>query len=106
MANLIIHLMPSMVMYHHRWYAVNISAAYPTFFPHLVEFTEELNTDNNPGSVARITLLVYFAWFIPYTVWMLLVGLKLPVVSKDKRKPPTIYTAQHFTALGKAVSAI
>jgi len=101
MANLIIHLMPCMTMYHHRWHAAEISAAYPTIFPHLVEFTEQLNSGKDPASVTKITLLVYFAWFVPYTIWMLLVGLRLPSVSKDKKKPPPKYdTVFHATWKG------
>jgi len=101
MANLIIHLMPSMVMYNYRWHAVEICSAYPNLFPHLAEFTEEINNSKNSKSLMQITLAVYFAWFIPYTIWMLLVGLKLPVISKDKEKPPPKYdTVFHSTWKG------
>ena len=101
MANLIIHLMPCMAMYHHRWHAAEISAAYPTIFPHLVQYTEDLNSGKDPVSVTKVTLMVYFAWFIPYTIWMLLFGLRLPVTSKDKKKPPPKYdTVFHSTVKG------
>eukprot|EP00536_Pseudo-nitzschia_multiseries_P018346 jgi/Psemu1/228616/e_gw1.2408.6.1 len=101
MANLIIHLMPSMVMYNQRWHAAEINAAYPSIFPHLIEITDDLNNGTNTGSVSRITLMVYFAWFIPYTLWMLLIGLKLPVISKDKNKPAPKYdTVFHSTWKG------
>mmetsp|Transcript_7385 Transcript_7385/g.21480 ORF Transcript_7385/g.21480 Transcript_7385/m.21480 type:complete len:513 (-) Transcript_7385:2423-3961(-) len=101
MANLIIHLMPSMVMYNLRWHADQITASYPTIFPHLKEITANFNNNKNIGSVSRITLMVYFAWFIPYTLWMLLIGLKLPVISKDKTKPAPKYdTVFHSTWKG------
>lgn len=87
MANLIIHLMPSMVMYNQRWYAAEISAAHPTMFPRLVEYSEALNNGKHTESVSQITLVVYFAWFIPYVTWMLAVGLKLPARSKDNPSP-------------------
>uniref|UniRef100_A0A7S4AAJ5 Glycerophosphocholine acyltransferase 1 n=2 Tax=Pseudo-nitzschia australis TaxID=44445 RepID=A0A7S4AAJ5_9STRA len=99
MANLIIHLMPSMVMYNYRWHAADISAAYPAIYPHLPEFTADFNNDTDTGRISRITIMVYFAWFVPYTLWMLLVGLKLPVVPKaDEKKPPPKYdTVFHST---------
>lgn len=101
MANLIIHLMPSMVMYHNRWHAAEISNAYPTIFRYLASFTEEFNNGERKGSLTYITLTFYFAWFIPYTLWMLQGGLKLPVVSKDKRKPlPKYDTVFHSTWKG------
>jgi len=91
MANLIIHLMPSMVMYHFRWHAVDISNAYPAVFHHLVPLTERMNSGESTADLARITLMVYSAWFTFYTLFMLLVGLKLPVISKDKGAPPPKY---------------
>jgi len=87
MCNLIIHLLPSMAMYHHRWHAVEITNAYPTVFPHLAGLMEEINSGKSTESVMQLGLTLYFLWFIPYTSWMLLGGLKLPTVSKDKEKP-------------------
>jgi hypothetical protein len=56
---------------------------------------------NQAQSMRQIALAVYFAWFTPYTIWMLLVGLKLPVVSKDKGEPPPKYnTVFHATVKG------
>ena len=101
MANLIIHLMPSMVMYNFRWHAVEINDAYPTIFRHLVPMTEQMNSSENPHSIVRITLAVYFTWFTLYCCWMLLFGLKLPVMSKDEGKPPPKYdTVFHSTWKG------
>ncbi len=97
MANLIIHLMPSMVMYNFRFHAVGISSAYPTIFRHLVKIAEEMNSNESPNSLIRITLGVYFVWFTLYTAFMLLVGMKLPVVSKDEGKPPPKYDTVFHT---------
>jgi len=100
MANLIIHLMPSMAMYNYRWHAAEISNAYPNIYSQLLSFTEELGKKNTQ-SPTQITLAVYFAWFIPYTIWFVLVGLKLPVVSKDKSdRPPKYDTVFHATWKG------
>ncbi|KAG7355533.1 hypothetical protein IV203_000219 [Nitzschia inconspicua] len=122
MANLIIHVMPSMAMYNLRWNAPALHAAYPTFFnlQYLQEMQDQDDTlqknsrgleppDPNVGdlpfwngldqpSVARNALLVYFAWWVPYTIWMLLYGLKLPVYPKkgsDRRPEPKYDTVFH-----------
>ena len=80
-----------MTMYNFRWHAAEIYAAYPTYFPSLLTFVEELNNGTTSGdgsserpSVARAALGVYFLWFIPYTIWMLAVGLRLPAISKEE----------------------
>ena len=88
-------------MYHSRWHAAEIAAAHPTIFPHLVDMAEELNSIKGSGTVTRTALVVYFAWFIPYTLWMLAVGIRLPVVSKNKNHPPPKYdTVFHSTWKG------
>jgi hypothetical protein len=116
-------LMPSMAMYNLRWHAPALHAAYPTFFnlQYLEEMQEQTGSQEdttssapllpNPGvgdlffwngldqpSVARNALLVYLAWWLPYTIWMLLYGLKLPVYPKDKydgRPQPKYDTVFH-----------
>jgi hypothetical protein len=102
MANLIIHLMPSMMMYVFRWHATALYTAWPGIF-HLKYVNDMKNmipeSDSHlpfwnvvnwiEPSVVRNALIVYFVWWIPYTIWMLLVGLKLPVLAKDE--PPTSF---------------
>lgn len=90
-----------MVMYNFRWHASEINEAYPLVFRHVVSITEEMNNGENKFSPTRIALAVYFAWFILYTSWMLLVGLKLPVISKQGGKPlPKYDTVFHSTWQG------
>jgi hypothetical protein len=115
MANLIIHLMPTMAMYNLRWHAPALHAAYPNFFnlQYLEDMREQNNSETdatnsfpnsspfdipNPGvsdlpfwkngldhpSVVRNAVMVYLAWWLPYTMWMLLYGLKLPVYPNGK----------------------
>mmetsp|Transcript_43956 Transcript_43956/g.106576 ORF Transcript_43956/g.106576 Transcript_43956/m.106576 type:complete len:354 (-) Transcript_43956:820-1881(-) len=121
MANLTIHLMPSMVMYHLRWHAKELHDTYPTFFN--VQYLNDMKsqddavvtipTHHDDGapptgdlpfwngfgyqSVAWNAMVVYFMWWIPYTLWMLCVGLKLPVTSKDSTpsRPPKYDTVFH-----------
>jgi hypothetical protein len=124
MANLVIHLMPSMAMYNLRWHARALHAAYPTFFnlQYLEEMQEQTISQEdttgsspldipNPGvgdlpfwngldqpSVARNALLVYLAWWFPYTIWMLLYGLKLPVYpngNNEEQPQPKYNTVFH-----------
>ncbi|KAL3923100.1 MAG: hypothetical protein SGILL_001849 [Bacillariaceae sp.] len=93
MANLIIHLMPSMSMYCLRWHAVALHEAYPTFFnvQYLKDVIEASHNEDLPywagfgkGSVVRNGLIVYWAWWIPYTLWMLIGGgLQIPRVKKE-----------------------
>ena len=102
MANLIIHVMPSMVMYNFRWHAIEINNAYPTIFTGLPDYVKDVNDSGNTVGLTQITLAVYFAWFIPYITWMLFVGLKLPIVSKDNSKSPPKYdTVFHSTWKGR-----
>jgi hypothetical protein len=111
MANLIIHLMPSMAMYNLRWHGTKLYETYPTFFN--LQYLNEMasqghGADGSPvgqlpfwagigrSSVAWNAGLVYLAWWIPYTVFMLTVGLRLPVQSMDKgRAPPKYDTVFH-----------
>ncbi|KAL3907049.1 MAG: hypothetical protein SGILL_009030 [Bacillariaceae sp.] len=103
MANLIIHLMPSMAMYTLRWNAKVLHDTYPTFFNlqylHDTE-AEELyywNGFGNP-SVARNGLAVYFCWWIPYTLWMLLGGgLQIPRTSKADNPTPSTKRRKYDT---------
>jgi hypothetical protein len=99
---------PSMVMHTIRYHARELHEAYPRFFnlQYMDEILDQdrLTSDHPqlllPGppvgrlsfwngmkggpSVARNAMIVYFAWWIPYTIWMLTIGLKLPVQRKDK----------------------
>lgn len=112
MANLIIHLMPSMAMYNLRWHALALHQAYPTFFnrqylqdmQHQDVSQEQQQHDHcllgvpdpsagelsfwnglHQPSVAR-NAIVYFVLWIPYTTWMLLYGLKSPVYPEKEEE--------------------
>jgi len=85
MANLVSHLLPSMLMYIMKYQPESMQLAYPNLF-HLEYVKENVeipffgsSESSNNGSIARNASIVYMAWFIPYLFWMCVIGLKLPV---------------------------
>lgn len=102
MTNVVIHALPPMVIYTLRWHSDEIREAWPNVFrlqnlENLDFFPPEMGPFFLPGtgleSIAGTAVLIYFMWFIPYTSWMLLVGLDLP--RKDRDKPPVYDTVFH-----------
>lgn len=98
MANLIIHILPSMLVYVLRWNPESMQTAYPNIFDLEYITNEETSkipfmTSWNHGSVGRNAALVYLAWFIPYILFMLTIGLRLPV--KKPGKTPKFDTVFH-----------
>eukprot|EP00548_Thalassiothrix_antarctica_P009944 CAMPEP_0194155970 /NCGR_PEP_ID=MMETSP0152-20130528/66651_1 /TAXON_ID=1049557 /ORGANISM="Thalassiothrix antarctica, Strain L6-D1" /LENGTH=191 /DNA_ID=CAMNT_0038863303 /DNA_START=554 /DNA_END=1125 /DNA_ORIENTATION=- len=81
MANLVSHLLPSMLMYVVKYQPESMQQSYPSLF-HLeyVKENAEIPFFGTGGgsSIARNATLVYMGWFIPYTIWMCVIGMKLP----------------------------
>jgi len=89
MTGLFIHMYPPMLLYVMRWKTAEVLEAWPdTFAPdYEVEFfpsTEGSFIESVFGS----TMIIYFVWLAPYTIWQLLVGLDLP---KNGGKFDTVY---------------
>lgn len=98
MANLIIHILPAMLMYVLRWQPETMQEAYPDIFDlhYLIQDASKISftSFNGTGSMSRNAVIVYFCWFVPYLIWMMLIGLKLPRVSEGK-PPPKYDTVFH-----------
>eukprot|EP00545_Synedropsis_sp_CCMP1620_P007219 CAMPEP_0119021514 /NCGR_PEP_ID=MMETSP1176-20130426/26139_1 /TAXON_ID=265551 /ORGANISM="Synedropsis recta cf, Strain CCMP1620" /LENGTH=440 /DNA_ID=CAMNT_0006976137 /DNA_START=141 /DNA_END=1463 /DNA_ORIENTATION=+ len=86
MTNVIIHALPPMLFYTLRWYPEELQQAWPNMF-HL-DYIQDLSyyppggmffsPGTGLGSIAGNTVFIYLCWFIPYTSWMLLIGMDLP----------------------------
>lgn len=84
MANLVIHLMPTMLMYVMKYYPESMQSTYPQFFD--LAYVDDMtqipfyNSNNDDkASVARNATIAYFVWFVPYVIWMLCMGgMQLP----------------------------
>jgi Protein of unknown function (DUF2838) len=105
MTNVIIHAMPPMLLYTMRWHADDITKAWPTIFQ-LVDNMQDPDyfpNHGNPlfwpgtglGSIAGNAVLIYVLWWVPYTSWMVLVGLDLPRKDLPNHKVPNYDTVFH-----------
>jgi hypothetical protein len=70
-----IHLTPILFTWCVRWHSAVVDAAWPGLFP--VQDAPDL---------FRLPVLAYLAWWVPYTTWLLLLGIHLP-----KRGHDTVY---------------
>ena len=104
MTNLVIHILPSMLNYVLRWQPETMKEAFPNLFDldYVLREEDEILAEipfwQNPfegGSVGRNAIIVYMMWWIPYTVWMLCIGLKLPTSYPDGHKTPKYDTVFH-----------
>ena len=77
MTGLFIHIFPPMLAFTLRWYPDLVRQAWPGVFK--LDYLSEVHYYYGGGlsTVAGCSIACYFAWLIPYTVWMLLVGLNL-----------------------------
>ncbi|KAL9184752.1 hypothetical protein ACHAXT_012722 [Thalassiosira profunda] len=86
MTGLFIHLMPPMVMYTFMWHAQDIKTAWPevfqlTYLENVHYFPEEglfFAPGTGLDSVCGNSIVLYLLWWIPYVIFMLLVGIDLP----------------------------
>ena len=67
-----IHLTPIIFTWCVRWHAPAVHAAWPGLFP-----VADL------AFSVRLPVLAYVAWWIPYTLWLLLIGIRLPKLGHD-----------------------
>jgi hypothetical protein len=112
MTNLIIHMMPPMLMFTLFWHADAVQEVYGEIFDlsyinNITYFPVSVNDDGSitsqwwamfwpprgAGSIAGNSFLVYLIWFVPYVMWMLVIGLNLP--NKNKRAAPKYDTVFH-----------
>lgn len=112
MTGLYIHVLPPMVAYTFRWHASEIREAWPELFSlsYLddVRFFPETGPLFLPGSgletVAGNAIAVYFLWFVPYVIWMVVVGMDLPRSNRrgkdGKLQHPKFDTVFHSTVRG------
>uniref|UniRef100_A0A7S4SVI4 Glycerophosphocholine acyltransferase 1 n=1 Tax=Ditylum brightwellii TaxID=49249 RepID=A0A7S4SVI4_9STRA len=76
MTSLFIHIYPPMLMYTFKWHSSDINEAWPSIF-HL-NYVDEITFFSGAESVMMVSSIIYAAWFVPYTAWMLLIGIDLP----------------------------
>lgn len=98
MANLVTHILPSMLLYIMRWKPGTMQEAYPSLFD--LEYAKDVSlipffSESGP-SIGRNGISLYLLWLLPYTAWMVLIGLDLPRQPKDRGgKQPTYDTVFH-----------
>jgi Protein of unknown function (DUF2838) len=115
MTNVVIHAMPPMLLYTMRWHAEDITQTWPSIFQmadlrNLQDY-DFFPSHGNPlfwpgtglGSIAGNAVLIYMFWFLPYTSWMLLMGMNLP--RKNQDTPPVYDTVFHsFWRAGSCIT--
>lgn len=115
MTNVVIHALPPMMFYTFRWHAEEIREAWPNYF-HLKHLEHPdffppgqglfFLPGTGIGSIAGNSVLIYLLWFIPYTSWMLLVGMGLPRKNRTDGKKPVYDTVFHsFWRVGACQTA-
>ena len=114
MTNLFIHILPPIVAYTFLWHGNDIHDAWPNIF--WLNYLDDVQffPDSGPlfvpftglGTLAGNGIALYFCWFIPYVLWMILIGMDLPrskrrTLGKDgKPLPPRYDTVFHSTVRG------
>ena len=110
MTGLFIHILPPAVMYTLHWYYQDIHNAWPKLFQ--LSYMEDIQFFPDQGilfipftglgTVAGNTIAFYFLWFIPYVIWMHLIGLDLPRKNR-KSKDGTIVAPMYDTVFHATV---
>jgi hypothetical protein len=86
MTGLFIHILPPMVLYTIKWQYQDIHDAWPRLFKlHYIQDVQFFPSDSKfiipgtgLGTIAGNTIFIYFLWFVPYVIWMLVWGMNLP----------------------------
>jgi len=78
MASVFIHILPSLLMFTLRWHAVKVASTWPTFF-HLDYF----DSIEPWSDIYLKSVVAYWIWFVPFTLWMATCGLKMPSKGLD-----------------------
>jgi hypothetical protein len=84
-----IHLTPILFTWCVRWHSAAVDAAWPGLFP--VQEAPDL---------LLLPALAYLAWWLPYTAWLLLLGIRLPQRGHD-----TVYEGIRKGAFGRSAPA-
>lgn len=104
MCNVVIHALPPMMLYTLRWHGDEVSQAWPQIFKlQGLHDPDYFPNGGNPffmpgtglGSVAGNAVLMYIMWWVPYTSWMLLMGLDLPRKDMPSGRTPQFDTVFH-----------
>lgn len=108
MTGLFIHILPPFLAYTFRWHSSDILQSWSHIFP--LKYAD--NIDFFPasgwfffpgagiGSVAGNSIALYFAWFVPYVIWMCFIGLHLPRAKRKDGAQPKYDTVFHSTVRG------
>jgi len=93
MTSTFIHIYPPLLLYVFRWRAEDVKEAWPNTFR--LDYDDDFDFFPGGGvsfleSIFGGSLLLYFAWFIPYILWLLFIGLDLP---KDNGRFDTVFHA-------------
>mmetsp|Transcript_98376 Transcript_98376/g.205171 ORF Transcript_98376/g.205171 Transcript_98376/m.205171 type:complete len:363 (-) Transcript_98376:145-1233(-) len=77
-ASVIIHLLPSLVMFAVGWHSEAVAATWPNFFVEI-----DLSSLDPWFDVYFPATAGYTIWWVLYTIWLLTVGMKLPAKGWD-----------------------
>lgn len=86
MTDMFIHVLPLAILYTAKWHTTEIQQAYPSivdlsYMDHIKFFPQGrffILPCTYLGTVAGNTLALYVVWFVPYVIFMTLIGIKLP----------------------------
>lgn len=92
-ASVMIHLMPSLVMFCLGWHHQAVYTAWPNIF-----MPFDFNRLDPWNDIYANGAVMYAAWWIPYTMWLLSIGINMPNKGYD-----TIF---HFTMRGSGGSVV
>lgn len=114
MTSLFIHLTPAMLVYTFYWHADAIVERWPSLFPSLEEFNDNMHffprgrrgpfflPFQGLGTIAGNANTLYWLWFVPYVTWMCIWGLDLTRTNRRRKDkdglplPTSMYdTAYH-----------
>lgn len=110
MTGLFIHIFPPMVAFTLRWYPELVREAWSGVFK--LDYLEQVHYFEGGGvsTVAGCTIAAYLFWLVPYTIWMLFIGLNLPrkdrVNAQGHMILPKYDTCFHITMRGGGCLAI
>lgn len=76
-ASMFIHSFPSLLMYIFRWKSSLVRSAWPTIFK--LDYFDTIR----PLDLYIHSLFCYCSWWLLYTVWLLVFGMKLPSYGYD-----------------------
>ncbi len=88
MTSVFVHFCPSLLLYILRWESATVKEAWPDLFSldYEIAFWPPQN-GNFTNCVFGNAVLFYFAWFIPYFLWQVFIGLDLHVpIGKQSSK--------------------